>query len=109
VVSSDVEVDAEKIRRGGGGIRSAAQQLRAEWEAFQGELSSHGEPWGQDMIGALIGGCYYAILEVAGECIEENLAGLEDHADGVNTMASTYFQAEDASKIEVNRVRDILG
>lgn len=107
--SSRLDVDPERIRRSGSGIHSAAGQLRSDWEAFQAELSSHGEPWGQDMIGALIGGCYYAILEMATECIEENIAGLGDHADGVNTMASTYFQAEDASTVEVNRVRDILG
>ena len=105
----NLNVDAESIRRGGEGIRSTAHQVRAEWQALQAKLSGYGEPWGQDMIGMLIGGCYMAIYELTAECIEQNVTGLEDHAEGATVMASNYLQAEDASAIEVNRVRQILG
>jgi hypothetical protein len=105
----DVEVSPERIRKAGSGIRTSAQQLKADWEAFQAELSSFGEPWGNDDLGSLIGGCYQAIVEVAEECYSENLAEIDGHAEGVQTMAAAHYAAEDNSAIEVNRVRDILG
>ncbi|WP_067813501.1 hypothetical protein [Actinomadura kijaniata] len=108
-MAPELDVDPKVIKRGGEGIHSAAQHLRSEWQAFQGELQGHGEPWGGDMIGMLIGGCYGAIYEAAVECIESNIDGLKDYADGTVEMASVYFQAEDRSTVEVNRVRQMLG
>jgi hypothetical protein len=107
--NGNLDVDPESIRRGGNGIRSTAHQIQAEWEALQAKLAGYGEPWGQDMLGMLIGGCYLAINEVITECIQENVNGLQDHAEGTTVMAANYLQAEDASAIEVNRVRQILG
>jgi hypothetical protein len=104
-----LNVQPDLIRRSGGGIRSAAQRLRAELEAFQGELAGFGEPWGDDDIGSLIGGCYQAVYEVAMECYTDNIGEMENEADGVNTMAATYYQAESSTEVEVNKVRDILG
>lgn len=107
--NGNLNVQPDLIRRSGGGIRSAAQQLRSELTAFQGKLAGFGQPWGNDDLGALIGGCYQAIHEVAMECYEENIAELEAEADGVNTMAGNYYQAETTTEVEVNNVRDILG
>ncbi|WP_067793360.1 hypothetical protein [Actinomadura formosensis] len=104
-----LDVEPRTIKRAGAGINSSAQHLQTEWEQFQAKLQGHGEPWGQDMLGMLIGGCYMAVYELAAECIQENIAGLKGHAEGATVMAANYFQAEDASTVEVNRVRDILG
>lgn len=109
MAEGNLNVQPDLIRRSGGGIRNAAQQLRSELEAFQSQLAAFGEPWGDDDLGSLIGGCYQAVYEVAMETYGENIAEMEGEADGVNTMAATYYQAEDNSEIEVNRVRDILG
>jgi hypothetical protein len=106
---NEMDVSPDRIRKAGSGIRTSAQQLKADWEAFQTELSSFGEPWGNDDLGSLIGGCYQAILEVAAECYADNLAEIDGHAEGVQTMAATFYAAEDNSAIEVNRVRDALG
>lgn len=108
-MAEELSVDPQHIRRSGAGVRSSAQQLRSELQAFQNHLAGYGEPWGNDDLGSLIGGCYQAISELAFDCYNDNIAELEGHADGVNAMASTYFQAEDVSAIEVNRVHDVLG
>lgn len=104
-----ISVEPDQIRSSGGGIRNAAQQLRAELQAFQAELAGFGQPWGNDDLGFLIGGCYQAIEEVAMECYQENIAELEQTADKVNTMAANYYQAESSNELNINNVRNILG
>jgi hypothetical protein len=106
---NEMDVSPDRIRKAGSGIRTSAQQLQGGWEAFQAELASFGQPWGNDDLGSLIGACYQAILEVAAECYAENIAEIDGHAEGVQTMAANFFSAEDNSVVEVNRVRDILG
>ncbi|GAA2615709.1 hypothetical protein SMC26_09850 [Actinomadura fulvescens] len=103
------EVDPEQIRGAGRGIQSSAQQLKADWEAFQGELAGFGEPWGTDDIGSLIGGCYLAIYEVAVECYNDNVQSLDEHAEKVQAVGTNYVKAEEHNVVEVNRVRDVLG
>ncbi|MFI0374374.1 hypothetical protein ACH35V_41500 [Actinomadura sp. 1N219] len=103
------EVDPEGIRRSGIGIGSSAQQLKADWEAFQAELAGFGEPWGTDDIGSLIGGMYQAIYEVAVDCYNDNLETMTEDADTVQAVAANHFRAEQHNVTEVNRVRDVLG
>lgn len=103
------EVNPEIIRGAGGGIRTSAQQLKSDWTAFQAELAGFGEPWGADDIGFLIGGCYQAVYEVASECYADNIEAMQEHAEGVHTVAANHFAAEKDSVGEVNRVREILG
>jgi hypothetical protein len=103
------EVDPERINSAGGGITTSAQQLRADWKAFEGQLASFGEPWGGDDVGFLIGGCYQAIYEVAAECYAENVDEMEAHGENVKTVAANHQSGEQANLVEVNRVRDILG
>lgn len=108
-MAKELRVDAEQIHRAGGGIATSAQALRARLQAFEAELQGFGEPWGNDDIGFAIGMCYQAIYEVAMECFGENISEMEGQAEGVQTMAATYREAEDTTAIEVNKVRDILG
>jgi hypothetical protein len=89
-------------------IGSMTQGLAGKVEAFQGELTGFGEPWGGDDIGALIGGCYNAVYELFMECVNDNLEGLGEQGEGVTAMAATYREAEDLSEIEVNDVRKFL-
>jgi hypothetical protein len=105
----ELQVDFEDVHRAGAGIASSAQALRAKVQSFQAELQGFGQPWGNDDIGSLIGMCYQAIYEAAMECFADNIGELAGQAEGVQAMAATYREAEDASAIEVNRVRDILG
>ncbi|TDD75656.1 hypothetical protein E1293_28170 [Actinomadura darangshiensis] len=103
------EVDPEGIRSSGIGIGTSAQQLKSDWEAFQAELAGFGEPWGDDDIGSLIGGCYQAIYEVAAECYGDNLQAMEEDAGVVQYVADSHAAAEQHNVVEINRVRDVLG
>jgi len=111
-MGGQMDVDPERIRSAGSGIRSSAEQLKSEWTSFQGELASYGQPWGNDDLGSLIGMCYQAIVEVAQECYEENTGDIGDHAEGVHAMATNYQETEKETTgqvKEINRVRDVLG
>ncbi|MEU5881170.1 hypothetical protein [Spirillospora sp. NPDC047279] len=103
------EVDPELIQNAGEGIRSSAEQLRSDWEAFQGELAGFGQPWGTDDIGSLIGGCYQAVFEVAVECYQENILSMTEQAESVTMVGQNWTAAEQSNVTEVNRVRDVLG
>ncbi|MGP4022414.1 hypothetical protein [Actinomadura sp. 3N407] len=103
------EVDPELIRSAGAGMSTAAQRLAADWQAFQQELAGFGEPWGQDDIGFLIGGCYQAVYQVAVECYEDNLTALDGQAQAMKFVAANHVAGEQSNVVEINRVRDVLG
>ncbi|MDL4816851.1 WXG100 family type VII secretion target [Actinomadura opuntiae] len=107
-MAPELKVDHEQMLKSGRDIGNAATDLRSHWQQFQGELSSYGQPWGEDDIGSIIGGCYQAVLEVFQDCLDDNIEGVAEHGDGVQTMAAGYREAEDTSAIEVNRVNDVL-
>src|SRR5260370_31964611 len=68
----ELNVDFEQIRRSGAGIGSSAQDAADRMGSFQSELASYGEPWGNDMIGSLIGGSDQAISQAAFEAFGDN-------------------------------------
>jgi hypothetical protein len=104
-----LNVDFEQIRRSGAGIGSSAQGAADRMGSFQSELAGYGEPWGNDMIGSLIGGCYQAISQAAFESFGENVKEMARHGQKAQAMAAGYQQSEDDSAVEVNRLRQMLG
>ncbi|WP_067464325.1 hypothetical protein [Actinomadura macra] len=107
-MAPELRVDHQQMLKTGRRLDEAAQGVRSHWEQFRGELDSFGQPWGQDDIGSLIGGCYQAIFEVFQECLGDNADAVGEYATGVQEMAHGYREAEDVSHIEVNRVKDFL-
>ncbi|MFD0687860.1 hypothetical protein [Actinomadura fibrosa] len=107
-MAPELKVDHQQMLKTGRSLGEAAQGVKAHWEQFQAELESFGQPWGQDDVGSLIGGCYQAIFEYFQECLGENADAVGEHAAGVQEMAHGYREAEDTSHLEVNRVRDVL-
>ncbi|MFC4912841.1 hypothetical protein [Actinomadura gamaensis] len=107
-MAPELNVDHQQLLKTGRDIGAAATNLRSHWQQFQSELASYGEPWGNDDIGSIIGGCYQAILQIFEDCLNDNIDGVQEHAEGVQSMAATYRESEDASHIEVNRVKDFL-
>lgn len=103
------EADPAQIRDAGHGIDTSARQLAGAIQALQAELAGHGEPWGNDDIGALIGGVYQAIVEVAMECLGMNAEDIAGYGEGVQAMAATYEKTETANVDQIARVRDALG
>jgi hypothetical protein len=109
MAAGELGVDPDQIERSGAQISAAAEQLHGHVSAFQGELASYGQPWGHDMVGSLIGGCYLAISGAAMRSFTSNTRALNDHGDRVQAMASVYRDTEQVNTQEANRVRDALG
>lgn len=108
-MGEQLKVDTGQIRRSATGMRGSAAQLRSRLQAFQAKMAGYGEPWGSDEIGIAIGAIYTAASELAFECYASQIDGIDEMAEGVIVMANNYQKSEDLSKIEVNRVRDVLG
>lgn len=105
----DIEVHPEHMTACGGRIRSAAQEAQAHNAATAQQLASYGEPWGNDMVGPLMGLCYTAITGVAMSSFATNAAALDDHGARVQAMAATWQRAESDNIGNVNKVKKGLG
>lgn len=108
-MGDDLSVDWEHLRGRASGIRSAADELNSAVAAFQQKLAGHGTPWGNDDIGSIIGMLYQGASELALDCYDDNIGGLQDHAENVHGMAAEYAGTEHANTFEMNQVRDVLG
>jgi hypothetical protein len=109
VAAGELRVDADQIQRSGARISSAAEELGGHVTGFQRELAGYGQPWGHDMVGSLIGGCYLAISGAAMRSFTSNTSALSDHGDRVQAMASVYRQTEQANTQDINRIGEALG
>ncbi|SNS93271.1 hypothetical protein SAMN05421812_102411 [Asanoa hainanensis] len=91
---ADLGIDAAALRYSGGGVQASADGISQRLSAFQAELASFGQPWGNDDLGSLIGMAYETVLEVAMDCITENLGGLAEDGAGLVGMADSYDAVE---------------
>ncbi|GIF66123.1 hypothetical protein Ais01nite_41580 [Asanoa ishikariensis] len=91
---ADLGVDSAALRYSGGGVRNTAEDMSQRLAAFQSELASYGQPWGNDDLGSLIGMAYETVLDVAMDCITENLGGLAEDGAGLVGMADSYDAVE---------------
>ena len=107
--NDELRFGATSIQEAGGGIRTSAADMRSRLAAFKGELDGHGQPWGTDDLGSLIGMCYQAIYEAAMESFDGNIGAIDEDGAGVQIMGANYGAGEQGSEIKVNRVREILG
>ena len=105
----ELRVTQDDLRRAAGLLGQAIDRTDADLAALEADLAGFGQPWGGDEIGMLIGACYQGAYDMALECFTTNLDELDGFAEDLETMADTYQGAEDLSRIEVNRVREILG
>ncbi|GIF78442.1 hypothetical protein [Asanoa siamensis] len=92
---SDLDVNSGGIRRSGSGVGSSAEEMARRFTAFQTELATHGQPWGNDDLGSLIGAAYETVREVAMDCIIDNLEGLAGDGSGLLEVADTYDAADE--------------
>jgi hypothetical protein len=109
MASGELNVDPDQIQRSGAQISSAAEQMQGHISAFQRELAGYGQPWGHDMVGSLIGGCYQAISGAAMKSFTGNTRVLSVHGQRVQAMASVYRDTEQVNTQQVNRIRETLG
>jgi hypothetical protein len=109
VSTADTELHPEDVHRSGDAIAQSVQQLRQKVDAFQVTLAGYGEPWGNDDLGALIGGCYQVIADLAFECLEDNVAHLEGYGEGLHAMAASYEDNEQQIVGNFRQLHDRLG
>lgn len=102
--ADDLNIDRVQMRKAGGGIEDANSDLRTHLTGLHQELAAHGQPWGNDDLGSLIGSCYQAIHETAFGSYGDNSTGLGDHGQKVTVMAGNYQQSEDANTGNVGQV-----
>jgi uncharacterized protein YukE len=93
----DVDVDPESLRHGKINIGQSAQDTDAALSRFVAELDSHGEPWGNDDLGSLIGLSYQGIFDAAMECFNTNLDVIDDYAQSLGDAADEYDRTDQQS------------
>jgi hypothetical protein len=104
----DLNIDRGVLKSSAAGLEGVAKQLEAAVKAFEAEITGHGEPWGYDDIGTLIGVAHQAVFEAAMECFTTNGEDIATDAGKLKEAAATYAESEKEASVEVNRVREFL-
>lgn len=94
---TDVDVDSTNLRQGKINIGQSAQDTDAALTAFVAELESHGEPWGNDDLGSMIGLSYQGIFDAAMECFNSNLDVIDDYAQSLGDAADEFDRTDQQS------------
>jgi hypothetical protein len=78
----DLRISVESLRTAGTGLQAAGGRFATALEQFRAELAGHGEPWGTDDVGSLIGAAHAEVSDFAFECYadarDEVIASGED-------------------------------
>ena len=69
----EIDVDADSLRQAKVLIGGSTTETDAALSGFIAELEGFGQPWGDDMLGSLIGVWYQGIFEVAMDRFASNL------------------------------------
>jgi hypothetical protein len=104
----DVDVDSESLRHGKINIGQSAQDTDAALAAFIAELESHGEPWGNDDLGSMIGLSYQGIFAAAMECFNSNLDVIDDYAASLGDAADEYDRTDQQSADQTQKAQSNL-
>jgi hypothetical protein len=102
-----VQIDA--LRASAVGLGQVTEQLDQALSAFENQLASFGEPWGNDDVGMIIGECYSAVHELAMGSFESNAEVLGQFADGLDDMADGYEDVETGTTEAMRRLHSALG
>lgn len=98
-----VDIDTESYRRAQLNIGRSSADTDAALTAFVNELRGHGEPWGNDELGALIGLSYQGIFAAAMDCFASNLDVIDDYAERLGHAAAAYDRADSESAQRTQR------
>lgn len=101
----DVDVDSTSMRQAKINIGNSAQETDAALSAFVAELESHGEPWGHDDLGSLIGLSYQGIFDAAMECFNTNLDVIDEYAENLGTAADEYDRTDQQAADQTQRAQ----
>jgi hypothetical protein len=104
----DVDVDSESLRHGKINIGQSAQDTDTALSGFVAELESHGEPWGNDDLGSMIGLSYQGIFDAAMECFNSNLDVIDDYAESLGTAADEYDRTDQQAADQTQKAQSNL-
>ena len=97
-------MDPGSFRQAGTGIGRKTEDADTALGAFQRELDSYGQPWGNDDLGSLIGMSYLGIYDAAMDCFVSNLDLIDTYAKGLSQAADGYEQTDRDSADRQNRI-----
>jgi uncharacterized protein YukE len=96
-VDNQMRANSPSLRQSGQGLSETADRLLSEWQRLQADVQGMGDPFGDDMVGGLIGASYSAAQEAAGETYQSAAGHLQDFGAGLGTMADLYDETEQAN------------
>jgi len=89
-----IEISAGALRQSADQMTTAISGADATMDAFEGQLSSHGEPWGNDDLGSVIGEIYKGAHAMIMNCINSNLDTMDGYAQRLGAAADNYDDAD---------------
>ncbi|MBE1533368.1 WXG100 family type VII secretion target [Actinomadura algeriensis] len=99
-MTEHLEVDTEALKRSGKGFHDGAERLTAIFDRLGEALNSEGKCWGADETGQQFEQGYGQPSENVLKMFPQLSKGLDGIKKGVDQMAKTYKQAEEASRIK---------
>ncbi|MER7213582.1 hypothetical protein ABZ470_14895 [Streptosporangium sp. NPDC020072] len=99
-----VDVSHADLRSTGTGLSGTGTSQLEEVRALRAYLEGEGDPWGEDMMGSMVGAAYHAVTRHALEVYESLAERHVTTGDGAEFMAVSYRSAEQRSEEEVDRI-----
>jgi hypothetical protein len=100
----DMSVDPDSLQRTASELDELASDLDGIVGSFVRSLNQFGDPWGTDTLGALIGGGYVAIEQLAIEPLNSIVDRIDDYVGGLESMARSYRDVENTNITSFDRL-----
>jgi hypothetical protein len=84
-----IDYSFDSLRHADSGIGRVVSGIDTSLSRFQERLASFGSPWGNDMLGSVIGEIYQGALAMAINCYHSNLDAMDDYAGLLSEVADT--------------------
>lgn len=88
--------DPEALRQSGSDLSDIGGRMESTWQGLKDESDGMGDPFGDDMVGGLIGAAYQAVMQVADESFVTGAMDFLGFGDGLNTAGEVHSANEDA-------------
>lgn len=105
----DLRIDTDSIRTAGKQLQAAGERFGTALQQFQAELASHGEPWGTDDIGSLIGAAHAEVADYAFECYGDARDEVVASGQDLVGMAERYELLEQDNRALMTAMHPDLG
>ncbi|MFI0350667.1 hypothetical protein [Actinomadura sp. 9N407] len=96
-MSYELKVERDALKRAGGGFKDGAQSLTQAGASLDGKLSAEGKCWGADETGQAFEKDYLKNATDVIKMIESVAKNVAQMKEGIDRMAGTLGDAEDAS------------